>query len=134
MSEVNIIREHSMMSGMLFRFIKGMLIAGILSVIFFVMLSFILLFFDFPGKYVTLAVIISTVLSLFFSSFFSARSTGNGGWINGIAIGTLYAIILLVVGSLMSGEFLMGTKWLINLLISVMSGAVGGIVGVNFRR
>ncbi len=134
MSEINIVKERSFMGGIIIRFVKGMLIASVLSLLIFVLLSVIVLFVDFPDNYTTLMIILTTIISLFISGFFSAKTAGSGGWINGVAIGILYAIVLLIVGSILTGEFLISTKWALNLLIASLSGAVGGIVGVNFRK
>lgn len=68
---------------------------------------------------------------LAFASFLTARRAGKHGLLYGIAIGGAYAVITLVVALFLFPPFMGATAFLKRLGFSILSGACGGILGVN---
>lgn len=66
----------------------------------------------------------------FSGAFFCGKHRRRKGLIEGIICGTLLYIVLLVFGIIFIGNFT-GSK---KLLLLVISGAIGGVIGVNSKR
>ena len=75
----------------------------------------------------------ATVLSVFLAGFWTARKRKGAGWLSGLLAGVIYAVIMILAGYLMFGTFSAGAGTLKMLAVSVLSGVVGGIIGVNVR-
>ena len=69
----------------------------------------------------------------FGGGLFAGRLYGRKGLPLGAAAGCFYLLILFISGALL-GQAALGGGLFIKLVISVFSGAVGGIIGVNAGR
>ncbi len=76
----------------------------------------------------------ATVISIFAAGFFVARRGRTRGWLAGGFSGIIYVFIMLILGSIMFGGFSLGGEFLKTLALGVVSGALGGIFGANFRK
>lgn len=132
MLENNYIAEKISLLTIFFRFIKGMLVAFIISIILFAIISLVLQMTDFPENYVSVCVTATSVISLFLASLISAKSIGASGWLYGMVISIFYSIVLIGVGSILNGGFSFNPQWGFNSIISILSGIIGGIAGINF--
>ncbi len=81
-----------------------------------------------------IAVYITSLLSVLAGSISAAARTGRRGMINGMTVGIIYTGLMLFVGYIVVPDISIGLKTLITLAVSVLSGAVGGIIGVNLCR
>lgn len=71
------------------------------------------------------------MLGSFLSGYLAARRIRERGMVVGAMCG-LFIFLLLLLGSFMS-QFDVGLAALIKLIISMVSGAIGGIMGVNAK-
>jgi len=110
---------------------KGVINAYIMTIPVFVIFALILSYTDFPIKYIPLAVLVSTVASLIYAGLKSARTTKEKGWINGCIIGFVYILLLYLLSSIVYKDFSVDRYILTMAFIAVLSGAIGGILGVN---
>ena len=108
-------------------------VAGVLfSALLLLLFSFILSKKDIPLGTVNLfsAVLISA--ASFLSGYVAAKSIKQ----RGMAIGSACGMIIFLFVALLSfmNSFEIGVLAAIKLIISVLSGAIGGIIGVNSKR
>ncbi len=75
-----------------------------------------------------------TYISIGICGFRAARHTGNRGLISGMLAGFFYVILLYFIGSIAFGEFSFDSSSALAACISVLCGAIGGLVGINMRR
>lgn len=87
-----------------------------------------------PEAIVSLIVTAVTYLSVGVSGFRSARGIGRSGLISGAVTGLIYVTVLYLIGSIVSGNFMVSSSSAVNALICVLSGAVGGLIGINLRH
>ncbi len=73
------------------------------------------------------------ILSVFLSSASRGRSIRKGGLLLGSLVGALYSLCLYFTGFLAFGFPGFTGGLLATLALSVLSGAIGGIVGVNLK-
>lgn len=126
----NIINEHSN----IVTIIKGILVSYLFTLPMFAVFAYFLTFVDFPQKYLSTAVIITTLLSIVIAGWISTRNVRSKGWLNGGIVGIIYMLILYLLSSIVYREFTLNSHVLILLAIGVLTGSIGGILGINLRR
>ncbi len=82
----------------------------------------------------SLAVSAITYLAIGVCGFRAARHTGNRGLLSGAIAGLIYVLLLYLVGSIAFGDFSFGSSSALTACISVLCGAIGGLVGINMRH
>ena len=55
----------------------------------------------------------------------------KNGIINGMFVGLIYIAIIYLLSSIVTGNFLLNITSIIMIITSVLTGALGGIIGVN---
>lgn len=70
-------------------------------------------------------------LSILFGGTIAARSAGNNGLLNGIAVGIVYLIISVAINTISSPVSLGLVAFFKKLAYSLVAGALGGIIGVG---
>ncbi|HOM03017.1 MAG TPA: TIGR04086 family membrane protein [Acetivibrio sp.] len=114
--------------------IKGILISYLFTLPMFAIFAYFLRFTDFPLKYMSTAVIITTLLSIVIAGWISAKNVKSKGWLNGAIVGFIYMLILYLISSIVYRDFAVNSYVLILLAIGVLSGSIGGILGINLKR
>lgn len=113
-------------------YIKTQILAAVVYIVLFVVSSIIALIADSPDK--NDSVIIISVMSL--ASLITGFYAGMKIRSNGLIVGVIYALpvnALLLIISLISGNFAIGINFFISLFALIISSAVGGIIAVNKR-
>ena len=54
--------------------------------------------------------------------------------LKGIAVGGIYIGIIYIISSIVSMKFTLNFNSIIIIITSIISGAVGGIIGVNIKK
>lgn len=72
-------------------------------------------------------------IALLIAGFTAGKRSSNRGWYNGGITGSLYMLIVLLIGFLAMNVSLSWDKWILILLAFVVS-AIGGIIGVNMKK
>lgn len=114
-----------------FTVIKGVIYSYMITIPFFIAFALILTYTNFPERHISLAVIITTVASILIGGSTSTKSLKSKGWLYGGIVGLLYMLILHFLSSIVFKNFTIDRYALINGFIGVLSGAVGGIIGIN---
>ncbi len=126
----NIISEHANIVSM----IKGIGIAYLITVPLFMIFAFFLSYMDFPEKFLPSVVIITTLISLLAAGWSSTCKVRSRGWLNGGIIGLMYMAILYLASSLAYRDYSINAHVITMMVIGVLTGSVGGILGINLRR
>jgi putative membrane protein (TIGR04086 family) len=113
--------------------IKAVIISFIITIPLFAIFSLILSNTDYPQKLISPVVVIITVISIFVAASFSTVGLKSKGWLNGSLVGLIYMIILYLVSSLAFGNFEINRNTITLVIIGIVTGAIGGIVGINLR-
>ncbi|NLV36245.1 MAG: TIGR04086 family membrane protein [Clostridiaceae bacterium] len=112
---------------------KGLLASYIITIPVFMLLALILANTDFPQRLVTPAVVVTTVISVLTAGLVSTRGIRNKGWLNGSIVGLIYMAILYLASSLIYKDFSIDKYVITMTTIGTISGAIGGIVGINTK-
>ncbi len=114
--------------------IKGIFVSYLITLPAFIIFSFVLTYTDFPEKYISTTVIIVTIMSVLVAGSTATRNVRNRGWLNGSAVGVIYMLVLYLFSSLTFKNFAVDKHVVIMIFIGVLTGSVGGIIGINFKR
>lgn len=114
--------------------LKSVFISYVFSVVLLFLLSLLATFQAFSDTVIQISVNIVTALGVFWCGFLAGRHFSGKGLVFGAISGIVYALILCVIGIIVSAEPHPGTSALTALAIGIICGAVGGITGINTKR
>ena len=118
--------------------ILSMLKCGVFSVLISVVLLLIAslmgTFIPLSEKMIIIVVNIISVLSVFLSGIIASAIYKSKGLLFGAVAGIIYSIFVYIVGALVYMNFGFTLNTLIGFVISIVSGAFGGVTGVNLIK
>lgn len=119
-------------NNMLLKIIKGVGISVIFTIICLTIFSVLLTYTNLSESLIQPVVISVTGISILVGSFFATRKMNKNGIIKGIAVGLMYILLIYVISSVVNGgNFALTIGSLVMIFISVLCGAIGGIIGIN---
>lgn len=113
------------------KIIKGSLVSIIITIIGLIIFSILLSYTSISESSIPTVTILITVISILIGSSLSMSSIKKNGIVNGVSIGLIYILFIYLLSSIIEGNFTLNTHSIIMILGSVLSGALGGIIGVN---
>lgn len=111
--------------------IKGSAFSIIITLIGLLVYSIILSYTSVSESTIPTIVIIITAISILIGSTISTSNIKKNGIINGMFVGLIYIAIIYLLSSIVTGKFLLNITSIIMIITSVLTGALGGIIGVN---
>ena len=102
-----------------------------LTVVMLAVLAIAVTYLPLPEGVVPTLVLLVSILSIVLAGMAVARRVRHSGWICGAVTGAVYIVGLYLTGAVVFRGFSFGITFLTMLLIGALSGAFGGIVGVN---
>lgn len=114
-------------------FLKGMAIATLLTLIVFGLFAVILSYTPLSEGAIPYITMITQIIGAAVSGYIPAKRVGTRGIVTGALSAFLYMLVIWLIASLVSDGFYIGPHILTMLALSVVSGAAGGIFGVNLK-
>lgn len=115
----------------LIRIIKGTGFSVMVTIIILLIYSCLLTYTTINENTMPVVVVVVTALSILIGSFISSMNIKKNGIANGALVGLIYILIIYFISSITSGNFGFTIASIIMMLASILSGAIGGIIGVN---
>jgi putative membrane protein (TIGR04086 family) len=115
------------------RVAKGLIFSFLITLPCFFIFALFLTYTDFPEKYTSMAVLITTVISVLVASAYSTKNVKHKGWMNGCFVGLLYVTILYLASSIVDKNFMLNFSGILTFFIGAIVGCLGGILGINMR-
>lgn len=112
---------------------KPLIISYVLMLILLVFLAFIVRFTPLPEGAASVIVVIFSILTVIIAGFAASIYSRRPGWISGGFTGVMYYLVIIVLGSIIFLDVPSFRNILIMLAIGFLSGAFGGIIGVNSK-
>lgn len=134
MDKDNIITEKSEFKKNLVRIIKGSIFSIITSAILLLIFAVLLCYTSLSENTMLPVILVVTGVSILIGSMISTRKIRKNGILNGGIVGIIYIIVLYLISSLFLAGFYLTFKSFIMLIIGIITGMVGGIIGVNTNR
>lgn len=111
---------------------KGVLIAFLFTCVLLTIFSFLLVNTNLSEDLVQPVIITVTGISILVASCWVNRKRTKKGILNGSIIGIIYALILYIISSILNGwDFSVTLGTIIMTVVGIVSGSIGGIIGVN---
>ena len=106
----------------------------LISVVLLLITSLVGTFVPLSEKMILIVVNIISVLSVFLSGIIASAIYKSKGLLFGAVAGIIYSIFVYILGALVYMNFGISLNTLIGLVISIISGAFGGVTGVNLIK
>lgn len=113
--------------------IKGSIISIILSLIFLSIYAMILAFTSISENTIVPVVLVITGISILIGSSISTINIKKQGLINGSLIGLIYMVFIYFLSSIIFTGFTLNLNSIIMIIVGIVTGMIGGIIGVNIK-
>lgn len=113
------------------RIIQGILIAIIITLICLTIYSALLTYTNISENTITPVVLVISGISILIGSSIATRKLKKQGMVNGGIIGLIYILFIYLLSSILSAEFGLNTSSIIMIIVCIITGMIGGIVGIN---
>ena len=113
---------------------KGLLFSYVLTIPLFIILAFVLTYTSFPEKMIIPSVVLVTVISVITAASIVTRNAKSRGWLSGSFVGLLYIFVLYLASSILLANFKIDRYVITMFIIGILSGAIGGITGINTKK
>lgn len=113
--------------------LKGVVLSFSTTLILIILMAIILTYTSLSEGVIPVINSIIMILSIALGSIYMSLKISEKGWLNGAVIGLLYIFVLVILGSSFIDTFKLDSYILLRIVISIITGAVGGMIGVNLR-
>lgn len=114
--------------------LKGTVIALITTIILFLIFSLILTYTNISESTIFPVIVVTTGISILIGSFLGNIKIRKNGLLNGGIVGLIYMLILYFVSSCFIGDFSLNINSIILIIAAILTGMLGGIIGVNMGK
>lgn len=114
--------------------VSGVVTAYAITVIIFVGYAILLKYSKVNEDNTSLVVTVTSIIAVIIAGFDAAKGAANKGWLWGILAGLFYAIILMCIGSFVNKSFAFDSSSITLLVLSIASGGLGGVIGINMKK
>ena len=111
--------------------ITGVLAAYAITCIVLIGYAVLITYASLTGENMPLVVTITSLASAVVAGFDAARGAESRGWFWGIVAGFIYAAILTAIGIWVNKGFVVDSRTVTLLVLSVAGGGLGGVIGIN---
>ena len=112
---------------------KGIIFSFVATLVLLFIFSIVLTYTNISENTITPVIIILTGISILIGSSLATVKIKKKGLFNGALIGGIYVVILYFLSSILNTGFGLGTSTIIMIIVGVITGMLGGIVGVNLK-
>lgn len=117
----------------IFIIIKGSIIALILTIIMLTIYALILSYTNVSENSMVAVIMTIIGMSILISSSLSNLKIKKKGIFNGAIIGLIYILGIYLISSIITGVFSLNSNSIIMIIVSILTGMIGGIIGVNIK-
>jgi len=112
---------------------KGLAVSYIITFAMILIISLLLTYTSFKESTIPIINTIAMIGSIVCGSIYLTLNTGEKGWLNGMLIGFLYFLILLILNKTFVKTFSFNVYSFSKLMISLVTGIIGGMIGINLK-
>lgn len=113
---------------------KGVAISYIFTFISFLIFAILLSTTNISDTYIPGVICIISIMSILIGSANCTKKANSQGLVWGSIVGLIYSTILYLISSLLFVGFSMNLYSFYLIALSILFGAIGGIVGINLKR
>lgn len=113
------------------RVIKGSIFAIIITAMFLLIYAILLTSTNIPETTIKVVVITVSGISILIGSSVSSFKIKKNGIVNGALVGMIYIFTIYLLSSAIFVGFSLNLSSIIMIVVSILTGMIGGIIGVN---
>jgi len=113
------------------RIIKGSGASFIISLVLLLIYAILLTYTNIPESTMTTVIITISGISILIGSTIGSLKIKKQGMLNGLLIGLIYALGMYLISSILLTGFMIDAKSIIMIIVCMITGMIGGIIGVN---
>ena len=113
------------------RVFVGSVTAIVTTIILLIIYSAVLTYTNISENTIPMVTLVITGLSILLGSGIAGSKVKKKGLITGMMVGGIYILSIYLLSSIVSGNFGMSMFSIIMIVVGMVSGAFGGIIGVN---
>ncbi|MCI9016328.1 MAG: TIGR04086 family membrane protein [Clostridia bacterium] len=113
---------------------KGIIISFLFTLVLLFIFSVLLTYTNIQEQTIGPVIIIVTTISILLGTSISMIHIKKNGILNGGIVGLVYIGIIYICSSSIETGFSINIYSLIMIIFSIISGMIGGIVGVNIKK
>lgn len=113
------------------RIIKGSVFSILITLILLFIYAILLTSTNIPETTMSVVVITITGISILIGSSISSFKIKKRGIVNGGLVGLIYIITIYLISSIALIGFSMNITSIVMLMVAIVTGMIGGIIGVN---
>lgn len=113
---------------------KGVIASYIFTFISFLIFSIILSNTNISDTYISSVITVISIISILLGSAFCTKKATSQGLVWGSIVGLIYSLIIYLISSIFLIGFTSSTSTIYLIILSILFGAIGGIVGINLKR
>ena len=114
--------------------LKGILIGYCITCVIFLVYTMLITHTSMSEKYLSVVAAGTTIISVIVAGFDAARGARGRGWLWGIGAGLIYALILLLIMTIVQKGFYYDSRTVMLMVLALEGGGLGGVLGINMRR
>jgi putative membrane protein (TIGR04086 family) len=114
-------------------YLRSILRAVLFALIIMVVVAALITFTSLSEAMMPMVTSIIMILSIAFSGLLSARQFKNKGFIHGIVTGAIYILLIMFLSWIFIRDFSIDKFNIIKGVIGIVSGGIGGMIGVNLK-
>lgn len=118
----------------IYNIFRGSLVAILITIISLLIFSILLTHTNISEKSIVPVITIITAVSILTGSILSVSKIENRGLFNGALVGLTYILAIYILSSIINKNFAINLNSLILISSAVISGMMGGIIGVNMNN
>lgn len=118
-------------SNSLLRILKGSILSIVTTLLILLIYAIILTYTSITEMTMPTVIIITTALSILIGSQITTSKIKKNGILNGMLVGTIYIMFLYIISSTITKNFSLNNYSIIMIIVSIVTGGLGGIIGVN---
>lgn len=109
---------------------KGVLRAIIITIILAFILAVVQTFTSIGESFLSMSILITTMLSIIYGSIYATRKISSKGWIVGIMVALLYMVVIYIAAVVLGKDgFILKDLW--RVLLALLTGTLSGMLGIN---
>ena len=112
---------------------KGIVLSFLITVVMLFLVSILLCYTNMKENLIEPCIIFTSSFSILIGSFSIMKNVKQRGLVFGMALGTIYMLMIYLISSFISMDFSLGFGTIIMMILGIISGAIGGIIGVNLK-
>lgn len=113
--------------------LRGIAISYIITIIMLTIVSLLLTYTSLKESSIPILSTIIIIVSIALGAIYLTLKIGEKGWLNGAIIGILYFLILIILKKIFLKEFGLNIYFISKLIISLITGIIGGMIGINLE-